>query len=96
MLDRDGGDPRAVVRDQPASTGTSSSARPARAAARLLDALERADGAAPELFLHAIEGMTMAEYYTPEQLARSRSAGARSATRGCAAPNRRADLIAEA
>jgi DNA-binding transcriptional MerR regulator len=37
---------------------------------RLLRALEGADGAAADLFLEAIEGMTMAEkYYTPEQLA---------------------------
>jgi MerR family transcriptional regulator, thiopeptide resistance regulator len=36
---------------------------------RLLDALEGANGAGTDLFLDAIEGMTMAEkYYTPEQL----------------------------
>ena len=38
---------------------------------RLLRALDGADGADADLFLQAIEGMTMAErYYTPEQLAR--------------------------
>ena len=37
---------------------------------RLLGALDGADGAAADLFLEAIEGMTMSErYYTPEQLA---------------------------
>ena len=37
---------------------------------RLLGALDGANGAAADLFLEAIEGMTMSErYYTPEQLA---------------------------
>ena len=74
LLDGDGSDPRPVIRAQLDRLDAEAAVR-ARLRARLerlLDALERdSDGAATaDLFLDAIEGMTMAEkYYTPEQLA---------------------------
>jgi DNA-binding transcriptional MerR regulator len=67
----DGHDPRTLVRAQLERLDEEAAARAALRArlTRLLRALEGADGAAPELFLQAIEGMTMFEkYYTPEQL----------------------------
>src|SRR3954447_10765850 len=71
LLDGDGTDPRTVIRAQldrlDAEVALRSRVR-ARLT-RLLDALEGANGAGADLFLDAIEGMTMAEkYYTPEQL----------------------------
>src|SRR3954465_6738167 len=72
LLDGDGADPRPVIRAQLARLDAEAAVR-ARLRARLerlLDALERGSGGA-DLFLDAIEGMTMAEkYYTPEQLSR--------------------------
>jgi DNA-binding transcriptional MerR regulator len=71
LLESDGADPRPVIRAQLARLDAEAAAR-ARLRARLerlLGALEGADGAAADLFLDAIEEMTMAEkYYTPEQL----------------------------
>ena len=67
----DGHDPRTLVRAQLQRLDEEAAARAALRArlTRLLRALEGAHGAAPELFLEAIEGMTMFEkYYTPEQL----------------------------
>jgi MerR family transcriptional regulator, thiopeptide resistance regulator len=100
LLDRDGGDPRTVVRDQLARLGAELElkARLRGRLERLLEALEGADGAAPDLFLQAIEGMTMAEqYYTPQQLAqldeRRRALGEDGMRR---AEQEWADLIAEA
>ena len=100
LLDRDGGDPRAVVRDQLARLDAELElkARLRGRLERLLEALEGADGAASVLFLQAIEGMTMAEqYYTPEQLAqldeRRRALGEDGMRR---AEQEWADLIAEA
>jgi DNA-binding transcriptional MerR regulator len=76
LLEDDGhggatGDPRALIRAQLERLDAEAVARGALRArlTRLLRAVESADGAAPELFLEAIEGMTMVErYYTPEQL----------------------------
>src|SRR5215211_886816 len=100
LLDRDGGDPRAVVRDQLARLDAELElkARLRGRLERLLEALEGADGVASDLFLQAIEGMTMAEqYYTPEQLAqldeRRRALGEDGMRR---AEQEWADLIAEA
>jgi MerR family transcriptional regulator, thiopeptide resistance regulator len=100
LLDRDGGDPRTVVREQLARLDAELElkARLRNRLERLLGALEGADGAAPDLFLQAIEGMTMAEqYYTPEQLAqldeRRRELGEDGMRR---AEEEWADLIAEA
>jgi MerR family transcriptional regulator, thiopeptide resistance regulator len=100
LLERDGGDPRAVVRDQLARLDAELElkARLRERLTRLLDALDGADGAAPDLFLAAIEGMTMAEqHYTPEQLAqldeRRRALGEDGMAR---AQQEWADLIAEA
>jgi DNA-binding transcriptional MerR regulator len=100
LLDRDGGDPRAVVRDQLARLDAELELkrRLRDRLNRLLDALDGADGAASELFLEAIEGMTMAEqHYTPEQLAqldeRRRALGEDRMRR---AEQEWADLIAEA
>src|SRR3954470_24599201 len=71
LLEGDGGDPRAVIRAQLERLDAEVALR-ARLRARLtrlLDALDGANGAGADLFLDAIEGMTMAEkYYTPEQL----------------------------
>jgi DNA-binding transcriptional MerR regulator len=72
LLDTDGADPRPVIRAQLARLEEEAAARELlrERLRRLLRALEGADGAAADLFLEAIEGMTMAEkYYTPEQLA---------------------------
>ena len=72
LLDGDGADPRAVVRAQLERLDAEAATREALRGrlARLLDALDGANGAAADLFLEAIEGMTMSErYYTPEQLA---------------------------
>ena len=96
----DGQDPRALVRAQLERLDEEAAARGVLRArlTRLLRALEGADGAGPELFLEAIEGMTMFErYYTPEQLdaleARRRELGD-DAVR--AAEDEWAQLIAEA
>src|SRR5919107_59770 len=93
LLDRDGGDPRARL-----DAELELKARLRGRLERLLEALEGADGAAPDLYLQAIEGMTMAEqYYTPEQLAqldeRRRALGEDGMRR---AEQAWADLIAEA
>jgi DNA-binding transcriptional MerR regulator len=100
LLDRDGGDPRAVVRDQLTRLDADLELmrRLHDRLRRLLEALEGADGAASELFLEAIEGITMSEqYYTPEQLAqldeRRRALGEDGMAR---AQQEWADLIAEA
>ena len=72
LLDGEGADPRAVVRAQLERLDAEAAAREALRGrlVRLLDALDGANGAAADLFLEAIEGMTMSErYYTPEQLA---------------------------
>ena len=72
LLDGEGADPRAVVRAQLERLDAEAATREALRGrlARLLDALDGANGAAADLFLEAIEGMTMSErYYTPEQLA---------------------------
>ena len=72
LLDGDGADPRAVIRAQLERLDAEAATREALRGrlARLLDALDGANGAAADLFLEAIEGMTMSErYYTPEQLA---------------------------
>jgi MerR family transcriptional regulator, thiopeptide resistance regulator len=73
LLDGDGAsDPRALIRAQLARLEDEAAARDRLRVrlVRLLRALEGADGAPADLFLEAIEGMTMAEkYYTPEQLA---------------------------
>ncbi|MFL5870260.1 MAG: MerR family transcriptional regulator [Solirubrobacterales bacterium] len=71
LLDGDGADPRPVIRAQLARLDAEAAVRERLRVRlmRLLDGLEGADGAAADLFLDAIEGMTMAEkYYTPEQL----------------------------
>src|SRR4051794_11545366 len=71
LLDGAGPDPRPVIRAQLARLDAEAAGRGRvrMRLVRLLDALEGADGAAADLFLDAIEGMTMAEkYYTPEQL----------------------------
>src|SRR4051794_9874223 len=71
LVDGEGGDPRPVIRAQLERLEAEAAARSRLRVRleRLLDALEGADGAAADLFLDAIEGMTMAEkYYTPEQL----------------------------
>ena len=93
-------DPRALIRAQLARLDEEAAARAALRVrlTRLLRALESADGAAPELFLEAIEGMTMFEkYYTPEQLEtleqRRRELGDDAIRR---AEGEWADLIAEA
>jgi DNA-binding transcriptional MerR regulator len=73
LLDGRGADPRAVVRAQLERLDAEAAAREALRGrlVRLLDALDGANGAAADLFLEAIEGITMSErYYTPEQLAR--------------------------
>jgi len=73
LLDGEGADPRAVVRAQLERLDAEAAAREALRGrlVRLLDALDGANGAAADLFLEAIEGITMSErYYTPEQLAR--------------------------
>jgi DNA-binding transcriptional MerR regulator len=72
LLDGEGANPRTVIRAQldrlDAEVALRSRLR--LRLTRLLDALDGADGAGADLFLNAIEGMTMAEkYYTPEQLA---------------------------
>ena len=73
LLDAGGtSDPRAVVRAQLDRLDAEAALREQLRVrlVRLLRALDGADGAAADLFLEAIEGMTMAErYYTPEQLA---------------------------
>jgi MerR family transcriptional regulator, thiopeptide resistance regulator len=100
LLDRDGGDPRRVVRDQLAQLDAELALkrRLRERLERLIDALDRDGGAAADLFLQAIEGMTMSEqYYTPEQLAqldeRSRALGEDGMRR---AEQEWADLIGEA
>jgi DNA repair exonuclease SbcCD ATPase subunit len=100
LLERDGGDPRAAVRDQLARLDAELElkGRLRERLTRLLDALEGADGAAADLFLEAIEGMTMAEqHHTPAQLAqldeRRRALGEDGMRR---AEREWADLIAEA
>src|SRR5688572_16746425 len=62
LLERGGGDPRAVVRDQLArlNAEVELKGRLRERLTRLLEALDGADGAAPDLFPEAIEGMTMA------------------------------------
>jgi DNA-binding transcriptional MerR regulator len=72
LLDGGSGDPRAVIRAQLERLDAEVALRERLRSrlVRLLDALDGADGAGTDLFLDAIEGMTMAEkYYTPEQLA---------------------------
>jgi DNA-binding transcriptional MerR regulator len=73
LLDGEGADPRAVIHAQLERLDAEMALRSRLRARlnRLLEALEGANGAAgADLFLDAIEGMTMAEkYYTPEQLA---------------------------
>jgi MerR family transcriptional regulator, thiopeptide resistance regulator len=72
LLDADRPHRRPVIRAQLERLETEAAVREQLCArlVRLLDALDGADGAAADLFLQAIEGMTMAErYYTPEQLA---------------------------
>jgi DNA-binding transcriptional MerR regulator len=72
LLDGDGADPRAVIRAQLERLDAEVAARERLRSrlARLLEALDGANGAGADLFLEAIEGMMMAErYYTPEQLA---------------------------
>jgi DNA-binding transcriptional MerR regulator len=73
LLDGDGAaDPRALIRAQLDRLEAEAAMREQLRVrlVRLLRALDGADGAAADLFLEAIEGMTMAEqYYTPEQLA---------------------------
>jgi DNA-binding transcriptional MerR regulator len=73
LLDGEGSDPRAVIHAQLERLDAEMALRSRLRARlnRLLEALEGANGAAgADLFLDAIEGMTMAEkYYTPEQLA---------------------------
>ena len=72
LLDTGGADPRPVIRAQLERLEAQAALREQLRIrlVRLLRALEGADGAAADLFLHAIEGMTMSEqYYTPEQLA---------------------------
>src|SRR3954462_8971342 len=71
LLDGDGADPRPVIRAQLARLDAEAAGRGRLRGRlmRLLGGLEGADGGAADLFLDAIEGMTMAEkYYTPEQL----------------------------
>jgi MerR family transcriptional regulator, thiopeptide resistance regulator len=71
LLDGDGADPRAVIRAQLDRLDAEVALRSRLRArlTRLLGALDGANGAGADLFLDAIEGMTMAEkYYTPEQL----------------------------
>jgi DNA-binding transcriptional MerR regulator len=73
LLDGDGGDPRSVIRAQLERLEAEVALRERLRSrlTRLLVALDGADGAGADLFLEAIEGMTMAErYYTPEQLAK--------------------------
>ena len=100
LLDRDDGDPRTVVRDQLTRLDAELElkARLRARLERLLEALEGADGAAAEMFLEAIEGMTMSEqHYAPEQLEqldeRRRALGEDGMAR---AQQEWADLIAEA
>ncbi len=73
LLDGDGSDPRPVIRAQLDRLDAEVALRERLRArlVRLLDALDGDEpGAGADLFLDAIEGMTMAEkYYTPEQLA---------------------------
>jgi DNA-binding transcriptional MerR regulator len=72
LLDTGGADPRPVIRAQLERLEAEATLREQLRVrlVRLLRALEGADGAAADLFLQAIEGMTMSErYYTPEQLA---------------------------
>lgn len=72
LLDADGADPRPVIRGQLERLDAEASLREQLRVrlVRLLRALDGADGAAADLFLQAIEGMTMAHrYYTPEQVA---------------------------
>jgi MerR family transcriptional regulator, thiopeptide resistance regulator len=73
LLDGDGAsDPQALIRAQLERLDAEAAMREQLRVrlVRLLRALDGADGAAADLFLQAIEGMTMAErYYTPEQLA---------------------------
>src|SRR3954451_23589718 len=87
LLDGDGADPRAVIRAQLDRLDAEVALRSRLRArlTRLLDALEGANGAGADLFLDAIEGMTMAEkYYTPEQLAQLEQR--RTALGACAGP----------
>jgi DNA-binding transcriptional MerR regulator len=71
LLDGDGADPRPLIRAQLERLSEEAKAR-ARLRARLkrlLAALDDGGGAGADLFLDAIEGMTMADkYYTPDQL----------------------------
>ena len=73
LLDADAtADPRALIRAQLERLDAEAALREQLRIrlVRLLRSLDGADGAAADLFLEAIEGMTMAErYYTPEQLA---------------------------
>jgi MerR family transcriptional regulator, thiopeptide resistance regulator len=72
LLDGDGADPRAVIRAQLERLDAEVALRERLRVrlARLLTALDGANGAGADLFLDAIEGITMSEkYYTPEQLA---------------------------
>jgi MerR family transcriptional regulator, thiopeptide resistance regulator len=71
LLDGDSADPRPVIRAQLERLDAEVALRERLRSrlTRLLEALDGADGASADLFLEAIEGMTMAErYYTPEQL----------------------------
>jgi DNA-binding transcriptional MerR regulator len=71
LLDGDGADPRAVIRAQLDRLDAEAALRERLRSrlTRLLEALDGANGAGTDLFLDAIEGITMSEkYYTPEQL----------------------------
>ena len=68
LLDGDGADPRTVIRAQLERRDAEVALRERLRSrlTRLLEALDGANGAGADLFLEAIEGMTMAErYYTP-------------------------------
>jgi MerR family transcriptional regulator, thiopeptide resistance regulator len=72
LLDGDGADAPTVIRAQLRRLDAEVALRERLRSrlTRLLEALDGANGAGADLFLDAIEGMTMAErYYTPEQLA---------------------------
>jgi MerR family transcriptional regulator, thiopeptide resistance regulator len=100
LLDGDDADPRAVIRAQLDRLDAEVALRERLRArlTRLLEALDGAHGASADLFLEAIEGMTMSErYYTPEQLehlAQRRQALGEDGMRR--AQDAWADLIAEA